>query len=481
MFGGCRHIVPTKFNDALADLRRVEAGAGTYNAYPLSELLGDSAAELEGETLWKIIYSYGDLVINRGAFALPGTDEGCRACRELQEHYSKLRTVPLLLNLSKNLEVFLICTDIHASTKSDKPDVRARRTVPVSHRRSGELIGLFETLRPLAGADPRYGDFYVSAGSRNIHLVLPLQDESHVIESMRGQAQHADPLEGVQAKDREQYGLKPTKSSRVASDWRLIKMAPHSARWKADLLLLPPKIIEVLDEGRRTQFRNNEWTRKLVLNLLLEGWQQVQDALESFVAEDEPHLRGAPYFLNIDPVSAPMVLRYLTDCVDGKALLHCPTREKDDNGPFPEFLRWASTITDYEQELYVPFVLEPRRLDVKVPGDFGLVSMIHPLIPKSLRFKEREPGKWGEKKLTADLRSELITRGMASLIDIYATDDEEDIRNLGFERIFEFLEEQRVRAKGKKVARNRCLQIFMKINQRNDPKLHRTAVDEGAS
>lgn len=461
MADGCKHIVPLSFADAVAEVRRVERQPQTSHEGPrYSKLLDDAADDLKEEKFWKIKYSYGDLVINKGIFTLPGIDEACPTCREMGDEYIKKKTVPLLLNLDKNLEVFLICTDIHGTTTDEKS---ASRTVPVSHRTPGEFIGLFESLRPLVAKPAHYGAFYVSAGSRNVHVVLPLQYEtSEIIGRLLGRALHSDPLLVLNADDCKQYGLNYQTASQIASHWRLVKRTPK-ANWEASLLLLPHKIVgNVAGSGKTI---SKKWTRELLLKLLLEAWGQAQDALEAFVAEDEPHIQGSPYFLNIDDASGPIVLRYLTDCVDGKALLHCPTRKADANGPFQDFLRWAAGITDPEQDYYVPLILEPRRLDCAAKGDFGFVSMIHPLIATSLRFKERE--KWGPSKLTANLKRELKTRGIENLIGIHPTDTVKDIKKLGCESIRGLLKDQGVsKIPGKKLARNRCLKIFMKVDDR---------------
>jgi len=240
MFTGCKHIVHRTLEQALVEMQSVESNAVAGSGYSLSKLVADAATELKDETFWKLTYSYGDLVINKGALALPGTEQGCSGCMGLQQEYANRETVPLLLNLSKNLEVFLICTDIHPSTPP--VEIAASRTVAVSHRVPGELIGLFETLRPLIKKPARYGSFYVSAGSRNVHLVLPLVKGSRVLDEAFGQMKHSDRLDFLQAEDCKQYGLDFTKEfSRVASDWRLIRMGLRNTKWEAPLLLLPGK------------------------------------------------------------------------------------------------------------------------------------------------------------------------------------------------------------------------------------------------
>lgn len=460
MAEGCKHTVPLSFADAVAEVRRVER-PGEGSLY--SKLLADAEPDLKGEKFWKIKYSYGDLVINKGTFTLPGTDEACSMCRGMQAEYIKNKTVPLLLNLDKNLEVFLICTDIHATKTGDES---ARRTVPVSHRTPGEFIGLFENLRPLIEKPAQYGAFYVSAGSRNVHVVLPLHyAKSEVIKQLFGPKFHADPLEKLTGADYEQYGLNYQKSGQVASHWRIVKATPR-LKWEASLLLLPQKIAGAVAGAKKTTTKKS--TRELLLKLLTEAWGQAQDALEAFVAEDEPHLEGSPYFLNIEAASGPIVLRYLSDCVDGKALLHCPSCKGDANGPFHDFLTWAVGIADPDQDEYVPLLLEPRRLNPAVDGDFGFVSMIHPLISKSLRFTERP---WSPSKLTASLTAELKSRHIEHLIHIHATARVRDIKKLGCDSI-------RVRLKGlvkdvagakvlgKNLARDRCLKIFMKVEPR---------------
>jgi hypothetical protein len=208
--------------------------------------------------------------------------------------------------------------------------------------------------------------------------------------------------------------------------------------------------------------------RELLLKLLLEAWGQAQDALEAFVAEDEPHLPDSPYFLNIEDASVPTVLRHLTNCVDGKAFLHCPTRNTDANGPFPAFLRWAAAIKDTEQDYYIPLILEPRRLDCTSGEDFGFVSMIHPLIAKSLRFTERS---WTPSKLTANLKPELKTRNIEHLIQIHATPTVKNLKRLGCEGIRVTLrglvkDEPGAKVLGQNLNRDRCLKIFMKVEPR---------------
>jgi hypothetical protein len=426
-----------------------------------------------------VTYSYGDLIVNKGALALPGGAQGCAACLGMQEEYAEKKTVPLLLNLSKNLEVFLICTDIHPGIPG--VDIAASRTVAVSHRLPGELIGLFETLRPLINKPARYGSFYVSAGSRNVHVVLPLVKGSQVIEQGLRNINEADRLDFLQAEDCKQYGLDFTKEfSRVGSDWRLIRMALPKSKWEAPLLLLPQKIHDAVAAGSEAKF--SAWRRELLLNLLLEGWRQAQDALESFVAEDEPHLEGSPYFLNLDAASVPTVVRYLNDCVDGKALLHCPSRQGDDNGPFPDFLRWASTLADPEQDSYMPILLEPRRLSSETKGDFGFVSMIHPLIPTSLRFADRAGPGWGPSKLARQLNRLLERDGISHLIEVFPTDTSTDMNRLGCGNIPRWLKGLGIKkVPGKKVARNRCLKICMKIKHRDAGESNLGAIGEAAS
>jgi hypothetical protein len=464
MTEGCKHIEPLSFAKAVEEVGRVERQPRTpRNGSLYSKLLNDAEADLRGEKFWKIKYSYGDLVINKGTFALPGTDEGCSNCKEMQDEYIKNQTVPLLLNLDKNLEVFLICTDLHA-TKAD--DESASRTVPVSHRTPGEFIGLFESLRPLIEKPAHYGTFYVSAGSRNVHVVLPLHyAKSEVIRQLFGTKFHADPLEGLTEADYRQYGLNYQKSDQVASHWRIVKATPK-VKWEASLLLLPQKIAGTVTGSQKTTTK--KWTRELLLKLLIEAWGQAQDALEAFVAEDEPHLEGSPYFLNIEDASVPIVLRYLSDCVDGKALLHCPSCKGDANGPFQDFLKWAAGIADPDQDEYVPLILEPRRLNGTAEGDFGFVSMIHPLIAKSLRFTERS---WSPSKLTASLTAELKSRHIEDLIHIHATATVRDIKKLGCDTIRVRLkglvkDEPGAKVLGKNLARDRCLRIFMKVEPR---------------
>lgn len=464
MTEGCKHIVPLSFADAVEAVGRVERQPRTPRDGPLySKLLNDAEADLKGERFWKIKYSYGDLVINKGTFALPGTDEGCSNCRAMQDEYIKNQTVPLLLNLDKNLEVFLICTDIHATKTGDES---ARRTVPVSHRTPGEFIGLFESLRPLIEKPAHYGAFYVSAGSRNVHVVLPLHyAKSEVIRRLFGPRFHADPLDGLTGADYKQYGLNYQKSGQVASHWRIVRATPK-VKWEASLLLLPQKIAGTVTGAGKTTAK--KWTRELLLKLLTEAWGQAQDALEAFVAEDEPHLEGSPYFLNIEDASGPIVLRYLSDCVDGKALLHCPSCKGDANGPFQDFLKWAVGIADPDQDEYVPLILEPRRLSGVAESDFGFVSMIHPLIAKSLRFTERP---WSPSKLTASLKAELKTRHIEHLIHIHATATVRDIKRLGCDSIRLQLKElvrddDGARVLGNNLARDRCLKIFMKVELR---------------
>jgi hypothetical protein len=478
MFSGCKHIVHRSLDQALIEMRSVESRVAGGSGYSLSKLVMEAAAELKDETFWKVTYVYGDLVIDKGAFTLPGIGERCPVCIEMQEEYAKKQTVPLLLNLSKNLEVFLVCTDIHPGTQA--VEIPASRTVAVSHRLPGELIGLFETLRPMIGKPARYGSFYVSAGSRNVHIVLPLLKGSWVVERAMAQVRDSDPLDLLQAEDCRQYSVDFTKAvTRVASDWRLIRMALRKPNWEASLLLLPEKLHEAVTVDGATKFSG--WRRELLIELLLEGWRQAQDALESFVTEDEPHLQGSPYFLNIDKASVPTVVRYLNDCVDGRALLHCPTRHGDANGPFPDFLRWASGFPDPEQGSYVPMVLEPRCLNSNATEDFGFVSMKNPLIATSLRFKERG-GAWGPTKLTKQLTPLLDRTGISELIEIYATDTVTDINKMGCGDIPEWLKALGIKKVfGKKVARNRCLEICMRIKNRHIAESSQRTMGEAAS
>jgi hypothetical protein len=464
MAEGCKHIVPLSFADAVKEVGRVERQPRTARDGPLySTLLAAAEDVLKDKKFWKIKYSYGDLVINKGNFTLPGVDTNCSRCREMQEEYARKKTVPLLLNLDKNLEIFLICTDRQDIAPMG---VLRYRTVPVSHRTPGEFIGLFESLRPLIEKPAHYGPFYVSAGSRNIHLVLPLGDGSGVIEGLFGNKLDSDPLDGLRAEDCRQYGLAFQKDGRIASHWRLVKKLRSTAKWEASLLLLPQEI--VCTDAGTGETQSSTSARELLLKLLLEAWGQAQDALEAFVAEDEPHLPGKPYFLNIEDASVPTVLRHLTNCVDGKAFLHCPARNTDANGPFPAFLRWAAAIKDTEQDYYIPLILEPRRLDCTSDEDFGFVSMIHPLIAKSLRFTERP---WTPSKLTASLTPELNTRNIEHLIQIYATATVKNLKRLGCEDMRVMLrglvkDESGAKVLGQNLNRDRCLKIFMKVKPR---------------
>jgi hypothetical protein len=464
MSNECKHIERLNWNGTLDAVGKAEPHAQTaQQGASLSNLLKNAASDLQNEEFWRINYSYGDLVIKEGVFRLPGVDDHCPACMNLQSRYSARNPAPLLLNLDKNLEVFKICTDLHDTSTGEE---YASRTVPVSHRTRGELIGLFEGLRPLIGKDAHYGTFFVSAGSRNVHVILPLRPgKSEIIRRLFGPMLDSDPLDAWNREDFREYGLNYQEANRVASDWRLIKKATSTAHWAASLLLLPQRIIGDRDDSSGT--RSKKSTRELFLKLLLEAWRQTQDALEAFVAEAEPHLPGVPYFLDFGGASVPIVLRYLTDCVDGKALLHCPTRKANANGPFQSFLDWATEKPDHEQDSYVPLIIEPRCLDGQTDGTSGFVSVIHPLIPTSLRFASRGAD-WSTRKVTAALAPHLQDRAIANLITVHRGKTT-DIGRLGWSSsVRAWLKEQGVKSHGSKLARGRCLEKFMTVTYRRD-------------
>jgi hypothetical protein len=353
---------------------------------------------------YEIKYGFGDLLVNAGIFTLPGTTgqpgvlrDPCGFCGEFQKQFDVKRPVPLLLNLTKNVEVFRIFKDaVCARVKKKIVTFPPRyRTVPINLRKPGELIGLFETLRTLLGRPPHYGPFYVSAGSRNCHILLPLESRfSTLAETLVGRHTHI--RDQYKELDAETYRI-DTKSNLtgIASDWRVVRHAAADSRWTASLLMLPDSFVGL---ARDSAAASIPAPPHALHTLFRAGFDQLQDALAAFTPP-QPFDQDSDtsIFMNIGKASVPTMMDHLRLCLAGEQFVHCVVGEQDVNGPWPALLQKVREIDEFEitSQGYVPVILEPRKLTEQFPGP-GFVSFVHPLAPQGLYIELRPNQKWLE-------------------------------------------------------------------------------------
>jgi hypothetical protein len=453
----CDHIESLDWNEAVAQVRASPARDTFASPIPaLCELIESGAPLFEGATFLKIEYPYGDLIVNSGHFRAPKYSRECKQCQQLEDHYSKLGTVPLQLVLQNNLEIFLICEDLVFPEKS-KDGIPGYRTVPVDTRRPGDLIGLFENLRPLVGRPSHYGSFFVSSGSRHVRITLPVLHNSVLLKTVLcsniANYQHADIAE---------YRINsPHKADwdGVASEWHLIKESRGGADWSASVLLFPSVLY-----GRDTLASAGaaEWRSKFLLHLLCEAWGQSQGAIETFVPDDHSALPETlpRYVLSIDDASISMVLRHLNAAVNGQSLVWRPANGKE-NGPFADFLRWAIEQNDEEQvkKGYLPLILEPGRLSRD--SAWGIFSLAHPIIAASMRFKRRVDS---HGDLAGPLQKALFELNLQQFVHIAERRRDDTIDGDTSERVTAWFDKMGVPIpSGRKLSRNRLLRDYLTL------------------
>jgi hypothetical protein len=385
---GCAHLQPLTPDEAI---KKAEPLLTTGKHEDVKAVLS-VLQEGNGVQCAEVTYSYGDLVVNDGTFNLPGVQArlndaspttSCKKCGELQRYFTRENPVPLLLNLTKALEVFRVYADFY----HDSEEPRGYRTVPIAYREPGELIGIFEYLRPVFYLPASYGRFNVSAGSRNVHLVLPLKPGSSSLADhlstafsdpegkIRRSAKQMDVSEyGLDAMFSDEHGLpKRFKHNGIACDWRIIRSLIGEPDWKASMLmvLLPPALAE----------------ERMAGILFRTGFYQAQDALSAFNAEGPSQGSDKSIFMNVEQASVPSVLDHLAASVDGGRFVHVPAGAEESKGPWPEFVE-AMATSFYGGELeirdhkYLPVILEPRKLGASCAA--GFMSFTHLLIPHVL-------------------------------------------------------------------------------------------------
>lgn len=435
----CDHITPLTSSKAAERLTHL--GAVGDLATVRSLLKNKKAVFAE------ITYDYGDLVVADGTFRLPGMQfqlnsrskaVDCKACAKLQTCFNKDENpVPLLLNLNKELEVFRIYTDVSGE------DEFGYRAVPVAYRKKGELIGVFENLRPPTYS-PSYGSFYVCAGSRNVHLVLPLEPKHSTLADRAGlkTAFSKYVRETAKETDLKEYGLRdsflpssnphsprvPYKLEGIASDWRIIRTVIGKPTWKSSLLMI------LVDREDRDSLLKMPET---ALALFRTGFFQLQEPLEAFAAEGPTHSSDIGIFMNVDKPSVPAVWNHICACIEGKSFVHIPVVSDGDMGPWGEMFKAMAKHDPAENEItvrnYVPLILEPAKLDQFTAK--GFVSFNHLLIPQGLFLGVGDNGKWAAGgKFAARLRDRHISELTKEYPFVKERNTEERIR---------FLEESR--------------------------------------
>lgn len=320
----------------------------------------------------------------------------------------------------------------------EREKVTAFRTVPINYRGPGEVIGLFEGLRDLLGRDPYYGPFYVSAGTRNCHLALPLTDHSTLLKhliSVLPVGDHRTLFNTLittgqsrvtyQKMDAQSYGLGdvPKDALRgIASDWRWMRDAIEDTDWVATMLMLPPNFL--------TASRSSSEQSSLLQILFRAGFEQLQDALEAFAeAEDGDHDHDTRIFMNVEEPSVPLMLDHLRRCISGERFVHHVASE-DGNGPWAVVLRKLQTLNEVEviRDGYAPVMLEPRLLDQNSPGP-AIVSFVHPLVPHGIYLAKRENIRWITDTKWSERMDLHKIRDFAQIYP-YESNDQEDLSDL---------------------------------------------------
>lgn len=435
----CKHIQPLDKDAARARVeclvRELEKKPGNAFEEAKAVLKHLTLGTVPQQGYFEFTYGFGDLVVDKGIFKPPGVmgQPGfpvnvvpCANCVKFQKPFNEKFPVPLLLNLSKNLEVFQIFKDIY-SKPSATGSTTGYRTVPITYRRPGEVIGLFETLRPLIRRPAFYGPFYVSAGSRNCQLVLPLDGRysslvralSHAHSNIRTHNQEMDAIE---------YGIDTaSRLEGIASDWRVVRNTVGNAEWEASLLMLPDGF---LSEPPSSHSASQSGTPNLLQAFFRAGFDQLQDALSAFTPpESGDHDQDTFIFMNIETPSVRAMMNHLKSSIEGERFVHYAATTQDDNGPWPALFQKLSELNEYEvtQQRYLPVLLEPRKLDKAFHGP-AIVSFVNPFIPQGLYVTHRSNNKWVP-KFAARMKKQLLT-GFAEIYPFEAANDKEDLAKL---------------------------------------------------
>ncbi len=366
----CEHVEVLTNEQALAVLDKVPIATSLIDksmSRGLRKALRKSITNLAGD-FYRLNYSYGDLLVEKGSFKPPHC---CASCDSVTAKLHFPNVVPLAVILEHDLEVFRVVVDDYHGKLS-------YRTVSVGTRGPGELIGLFENLRPLLkDRASRYGTFHISAGNRSVHFPAPNWRRNELAERL------GIDLPKRRASDVLQYTGNPHTPDKVhvASDWHFVSKATAGSAWRSSIMILPPCLLDVPLKSA-----------SLAVQLATEAWGQSQDAIEAFVEDGEPQplVDPKPIFA-IHEVSAPAVIEHLCKCIAGNALLWSPPQDER-GGPFFDFMKWVSTQSSKRStnlKEYPPVLMIPQSLNIKDPNDWGIFSFVHPLTPGSLKFADR--------------------------------------------------------------------------------------------
>ncbi|MBI3476588.1 MAG: hypothetical protein HY010_12720 [Acidobacteria bacterium] len=235
----CRAVSKLSFSDLQKRLKVVPNASRIVSA--LEKFIGPKQPEASEPLFFEAEYEYGDLIVDNGVFVPPcGADaNNCEQCLDLKNRVS-YSSVPLSLVLNQCVEVF---TD-----RSPKLVDNRNKLVPLKIIESAELFGTFETLDYFLAQCTTKPPWSVSAGSRSVWILAPLNDNR--LPSFLSETTGADVY-----------------WDRTEPQWKLIKSSMKTSPWKTSIILFSRSFIETVKKNR-TQANS-------FFKLLLEtGWLQ---------------------------------------------------------------------------------------------------------------------------------------------------------------------------------------------------------------
>lgn len=304
-------------------------------------------------------YNFGDHIIKKKQFILPNSDST----------FSDLPTdvVPVCLVLSQQAEVYLPYYG-----KSDLP--RSLRLLE-----PGNLFGVFEVANRLLGKEHPIQDWCVSAGSRTVRLLYPLENKA-VARYVRKEAR----FNLSNAPDAYRRGNKHLE------DWTWYLMVglsrKYASDWCMEVLIFPDFWCEG-DHGLKFRY---EVLRTAFEQLQVDNVRAIRDiAIEDAAKNSEGYLSTMLEEGDVDPRGAIQLLTLLDDVASGRAVAYVPFTGDGKTGPSGPFDKIIANIdkplirmrrVQKVEDRIVPVVLVPTYL---APGEHGYVSLSRPTLKRA--------------------------------------------------------------------------------------------------
>ncbi len=258
-------------------------------------------------TLYKVNYSFGDLMIKRGQLQLP-TIEGLLSFSEATLNVKTRKNlayspIPLLLVLNNSCEVFITNNE---------------RIIPMHFAKSGALIGLFESLDYLSHTQsaPLWD---VSAGARSLFMLPHITEKQGISRLMKA------------------YRLPHNIQLKSLSDqWEIFKRIAEKEKtanpWSCEILLFSKKWFDMEKDlawsefyryvfqcgWQRIQFTFNQIERAFIWQAIIEVVEKRNLKPRHYIADTVKHLFAIasnryPGFIPIDQEYDAAPIRLLQD------------------------------------------------------------------------------------------------------------------------------------------------------------------------